>query len=114
MKHLDYDNLKKLVKVADEIILFDAQELFNSKFKKPDCDLCHRMLAKHKLFDKTSRATHEGELIHINLIISLNLTIYDRCKDYILIINNYTSIVTTYFFKKKPEAALKLREYYLY
>ena len=56
IRHLDYDNLKKLVKVADGIILFDARELFDSKFKRSDCDPCHRTLAKRKPFDKASKA----------------------------------------------------------
>ena len=42
MGHLDYDNLKKLVKIANEIILSNAWELFDSKFKTPDCDSCHK------------------------------------------------------------------------
>jgi hypothetical protein len=41
MRYLGYNSLKKLTKVADEIVLSDTKEFFDSEFKKLDCNPCN-------------------------------------------------------------------------
>ena len=112
MRHLDYDSLKKLIKVTDEIVLSDVQELFDVKtFKKPECDSCSHTFTKCKLFDKTSYATKEEKLIHVDLIYSIRSTEYNEFKDYMSITDDYDETVSVHLFKNKLEMIIKLQRF---
>ena len=54
MRHLDYNNLKCLVKAADEIHLTDINLSNSSSYKFLECESCRQIFVKQKLFDQIS------------------------------------------------------------
>ena len=98
MRHISYDNLRKLIKVTDEIVLFDTQELFNLKtFKKFECDSCSHIFVKHKFFDKALQIIQKDKLIHVNLIYSIKSISYNKFKNYMFITDDYDRIISVHF-----------------
>ena len=85
MRHLDYDNLKCLVKTANEIHLTDINLSNSSSYKLSKCESCRQTFAKQKLFDQTSRTIKEDEVIHVNLVYLIKSIDYDEFKDYVSI-----------------------------
>ncbi len=85
MRHLNYNNLKHLVKTADEIHLTDINLSNSSSYKLSKCESCRQTFVKQKLFDQISQATREDEVIHVNLVHLIKSTDYDEFKDYMFI-----------------------------
>ena len=106
MGHLGFDNLKRLTKVADGIVISDLHAP-----DKPECQPCHKALAKRKPFRTAPRATKPGELIHVDLVFPLKPTVYNGARGYLSITDDCDGAITVYFIKTKPEAALRLQEY---
>ena len=85
MRHLDYDNLKYLVKTVNEIHLMNIDLSNSSSYKLSECESCRQTFVKQKLFDQTSRTIRENEIIHVNLVYLIKFINYDRFKDYVFI-----------------------------
>ena len=111
MRHLDYDNLKHLVKIADEINLTNINLSNSSSYKLPKCKSCIQAFVKQKLFDQISQVTRKDEIIHVNLIYLIKSTDYDRFKDYVFITDNWNDSIAVYFIKNKSEAVKYLQKY---
>ena len=111
MKHLDYDNLKHLVKTADEIHLTDIDLSNSSSYKPLKCEPCRQAFVKQKLFDQTSRAIRKNEVIHVNLVYSIKSTGYDEFKGYISITDDWDGSIAVYFIKNKLKAVKYLQKY---
>ena len=85
MRHLDYDNLKHLVKIVNEIHLTDINLSNSSNYKFLKCKSCRQTFVKQKLFDQISRVIKKNEVIHVNLVYLIKSTDYDEFKNYVFI-----------------------------
>ena len=111
MKHLDYNNLKHLVKTADEIHLTDINLSNSSSYKLSECESCRWAFVKQKLFNQTSKTIRKDEVIHMNLVYSIKSTDYDRFKNYMSITDDWNDFITVYFIKNKSEAVKYFQKY---
>ena len=111
IKHLDYDNLKHLVKIANEIHLTNIDLSNSSNYKLLKCKSCRWAFVKWKFFDQTSKAIRKNEIIHVNLIYSIKFTDYDKFKDYMSITDDWNNSIAVYFIKNKSEAVKYFQKY---
>ena len=111
MRHLDYNNLKHLVKTVNEIHLTDINLSNSSSYKSLKCESCRQTFVKWKLFDQILKAIREDEIIHVNLVYLIKFTDYDKFKDYIFITDDWNDFIAVYFIKNKFEAVKYLQKY---
>jgi len=106
LSHLGHTNIKRLSKIIDSI------DLKNLPWQHDVCELCMKVKQTHHSYNASIEwVTWSLGLIHLNVVESIMLTVYDSSRWFVTLTDDFTRFIWMFFMKIKDETVKHIKNF---
>jgi len=106
LSHLSHTNIKRLSKIINDI------DLKNLSQQHDVCELCMKVKQTCRSYNASIEwATQSLNLIHLNVVELIMLTVYDSSRWFVILTDDFTRFTWMFFMKTKDETVKHIKNF---